>query len=100
MQLDDMVGRKTRSLVQIVDVLGDDGGNLAGPVQRGERAVAAPRLCGSKDRLHRKAPSPRLVACVPAGYKFIERYRAIARPQSAGRAKVGNPAFGRNAGAR
>src|SRR3979490_1756776 len=35
-KLDDVLGREARYLMQIVDVLGDDGGDLAGPVGRGE----------------------------------------------------------------
>src|ERR1019366_133879 len=42
-KLDDMIGREPRYLMQIVDVLGDDGGNLAGLVERGKRAVTASR---------------------------------------------------------
>src|SRR6266571_3343808 len=38
-ELDDVVGCEPRYLVQIVDILGDDGRNLAGPVERGQRAV-------------------------------------------------------------
>src|SRR3981081_1708503 len=30
-KLDDVLGREARYLMQIVDVLGDDGGDLAGP---------------------------------------------------------------------
>src|SRR5260221_7073958 len=47
--------------MQIVDVLGDDGGDLAGPVERGERAVTAPRLCRGKGRLHRKTTPPSFI---------------------------------------
>src|SRR5882757_712750 len=95
-QFDDVFGREARYLMQIVDVLGDDGGNFAGLVERGQRAVTASRLCCGKGRLHRKAPPPRLVAGIPAGDEFIKRNRTIASPQSAGRAEIGNSAFGRN----
>src|SRR5882672_5923511 len=95
-QLDDVFDREARYLMQIVDVLGDDGGNLAGLVERGQRAVTAPRLCCGKGRLHRKAPPPCLVAGILAGDEFIKRNRAVAGPQSAGRAEIGNSAFGRN----
>ena len=57
-QLDDMLRRKTRRLMQIIDVLGHDRGNLAGPVQRSERAVTAPRPRGGEGGFHRKAPVP------------------------------------------
>ena len=59
-QLDHVVGLEARHLMQIVDVLGDDRGDLAGPVERGQRAVAAAGLCRGKGRLHRKAPPPGL----------------------------------------
>src|SRR6476659_4073768 len=36
-KLDHVLGCETRYLMQIVDILGDDRRNLAGPVQRGER---------------------------------------------------------------
>ena len=85
--------------MQIVDVLGDDGRNFAGLVQRSERAVTASRPRRGERRLHRKAPPPRLVPGTRAGDEFVERDRAVARPQSAGRAEIGNSAFGRNAGA-
>src|SRR5258708_28330770 len=85
--------------MQIVDVLGDDGGNLAGPVERGERAVTAPRLCSGKGRLHRKSPPPGFIPGVGTGDEFIERDRPVAGPQSARRAEIGNPGFGRDTGA-
>src|SRR6185312_976455 len=58
MQLNDVVGCEAGSLVQIIDVLGDNRGNLAGAVERGQRTMAAPRLCRGKRRLHRKAAPP------------------------------------------
>src|SRR5216683_222556 len=83
-KLDDVFGRKSRHLMQIVDVLGDDGGNFAAPVQRSERAVAASRPRRGEGRLHRKAPPPCLIPGILAGDEFIERNRAVASPQSAG----------------
>src|SRR6266849_2276451 len=97
-KLDNMIRREAGDLMQIVDVLGDDGGNLAGLVERSERAVAAPRLCCGKCRLHRKAPPPSFLPGVRACDEFIERDRTVAGPQSAGRAEIGNTAFRRNAG--
>src|ERR1700726_3251500 len=82
-KLDDMFGRKSRYLMQIVDVLGDDGGNLAAPVQRSQRAMTASRPRRGEGRLHRKAPPPCLIPGIPAGDEFIERNRAVAGPQSA-----------------
>ena len=59
--------------------------------------MTASRLGGGESRLHRKAPPPRLVASILAGDEFIKRDRTVARPQSAGRAEIGNSAFSRNA---
>ena len=47
-QFDDVIRREARYLMQIVDVLGDDSGNLAGFVKRGERAMTASRLTGDR----------------------------------------------------
>ena len=99
MQFDHMVGRETRRLMQIVDVLGDDGRDLAGAIERGERAVAASGPGGRECRLHGKAPPPGFVARVLACHELVERDRPVAGPQSARRAEVGNAAFGRDAGA-
>src|SRR5258708_29406806 len=69
-ELDDVLGCETRYLMQIVDVLGDDGRNLAGPVERGQSAVAASRLCCGECRFHRDAPPPCIVPCVQTVYKL------------------------------
>src|SRR5664279_1025379 len=53
----------------------------------------------SEGRFHRKASPPGFITRVLARDEFIERDRAVASPQTAGRPKVGNAAFGRNAGA-
>ena len=85
--------------MQIVDVLGDDRGNLAGFIKRGERAVASPWPRGGECRFHCEAPPPCLVAGIRACNKFVEWNWTVAGPQSAGRAEIWNPAFGRDAGA-
>src|SRR5260370_17608573 len=91
-QFHHVIGREPRYLMQIVDVLGDDGRNLAGLVERGERAVAASRPRRGECRLHRKAPPPRLISRVLAGDEFIEVDRTLAGPQSARRPEIGNTA--------
>ena len=98
MEFDDIIGRKARGLMQVVDVLGDDGGNFAGTIERRQGAVTTPRFGLVEGVLHGKAPAPCFVAGVLAGHEFIERNRLIAAPQSARRAEVGNAAFGRNPG--
>src|SRR6185312_6753561 len=97
MKLDNVIGSKTRNLMQIVDILGDDAGNLSGLVQRSQRTVTAPRPRRGKSRFHCKTPPPGLVAGVRTDDEFIERDRTVTSPQSAGRAKIGNAAFRRNA---
>src|ERR1700677_2774042 len=99
-KLDNVIGREARDLMQIVDILVDDGGNLSAPVQRRQRAVTASGPRRGESRLHREAPAPCLIAGVRAGNEFIERDRTVAGPQPAGRAKIGNAAFSRNAGTR
>ncbi len=79
-ELDDVLGCETRSLMQIVDVLGNDGRNLAGPVERGQRAVATSRLCRGECRFHREAPPPCLVPGVRTGDKLVEWNRTVAGP--------------------
>src|SRR5258705_4823215 len=72
MQFDDVIGREARYLMQIVDVLGDDGGEPARFIEPSQRAMAASRLCRGEGRLHRKAPPPCLVPRVLAGGEFIQ----------------------------
>src|SRR5437868_8582917 len=79
-ELDDVLGCETRYLMQIVDVLGDDARNLAGPVERGQRTVAASRLCCGDCRFHRDAAPPCLVPGVRTGNKFVECNRTVAGP--------------------
>src|ERR1700733_8794427 len=98
MEFDHMLGRKTRVLVQVVDVLGDDGGNLARFIERRQRAMTAARSGRGKGRLHRKTPPPCFVAGVLAGDEFVERDWPVAGPHSAGRAEIGNAGFGGDAG--
>ncbi len=99
MKLDHMLGGKTRVLMQVVDVLGENGGNLAGFIERCQRAVAAARPGRGKGRLHRKAPPPCFVAGVLAGDEFIVWDRPVAGPHAAGRTEIGNAGFGGDAGA-
>ena len=94
-----MLGGKTRVLMQVVDVLGHDGGNLARLIKRRQRAMTAARLGRGEGRLHRKPPPPCFVAGVLAGDEFVVGDRPVAGPQSAGRAEIGNAGFGGDTGA-
>src|SRR5262249_47806168 len=91
-------GRDARGLVQVVDVLCHEAGRFAGVLERGERPVATPRLSLGERLIHRKAAPPGLVARLLACLEFIERDWCVFGPKSAGRTKVGNPAFGRDPG--
>src|SRR5205085_9465818 len=81
-ELYDMLGGEPRHLMQIVDILGDDGRNLAGPVQRSQRAMTASRPRLRKHRLHGETPPPRLCPGIRTGHEFVERDRAVTGPQS------------------
>src|ERR671934_2921151 len=85
--------------MQVVDVLRDYGGRLAGAVEARERKVAAARLGGGELRVHGKSPPPRLVPHLLAREELVERDRPVLRPEPAGRAEIGDTALGGNAGA-
>ena len=59
-QLDDFLGRHAGRLMQPVDILRDDGADLAAPHQRIDRAVAAIGQGAAEVILHREAASPSL----------------------------------------
>src|ERR1700733_1495212 len=61
--------------------------------------MTASGSCRGKCRLHREATPPCFVARVGARNELVERYWAIAAPQSARRTEIRNSAFGRDAGA-
>src|SRR5712671_7815589 len=85
--------------MQVVDVLRDYSGRLTGTVEAREREVAAARPCGGELRVHGKASPPRLVAHLLAREEVVELDRPVVRPEPAGRAEIGNAAFGGNPGA-
>ena len=84
--------------MQVVDVLGDHGGNLAGPIQAGQRAVAPSRPGIAELVGHGEATPPGFVARFLARHELIERNRPVLGPQPAGRTEVGYAAFGGDAG--
>ena len=98
-QLDDVRGGKARGLVQIVDVLRHHRRRLAGPVEAGERPMAAARPGAAEAVLHGETPPPRLVAHVAARQEVVERDRPVPGPEAARRAEIGDTALGRDAGA-
>jgi hypothetical protein len=95
-QLHDVVSGEAGRLMQIVDVLGDDGRNFAGLVERRQRTVAATWSCGGKGRLHVEPPPPPLNARILTRNELIVGDRPVAAPQPSRRTEVGDAALGRN----
>ena len=99
MQFDDLVAGDARRLVQPVDILGDDGGDLAAPHQRIDRAVAAVGFGRLEDVLHREAPPPGFAARLLGGQELVEIDRRHLRPDAARAAEIGYAGLGADAGA-
>ena len=85
--------------MQPVDVLGDDGADLAAPHQRVDGAVAAIGLGAAESVLHRKAAPPGLAPRLLGGEELVEIDRRHLRPDAAGAAEIGDAGFGADAGA-
>src|SRR5215831_9985313 len=85
--------------MQVVDVLRDYGGRLAGAVEAREREVAAARPGGGELRVHGKATPPRFVPYLLAGEEILKLDRPVLRPEPAGRAEIRDAALGGKAGA-
>ncbi len=83
MQLHDLVGRKPRGLVQIVDVLRDDRRDFPKTVQGCQRQMAAAGPCCGKLLVHGEAPAPGFPSHFGTFHEFIERNGVIFRPQAA-----------------
>ena len=99
MDLDDALRRYAGGGVQPVNVLGDDVGDVAQLHQPRHRPVAWTGFClGDGLADHQEAP-PCLEAGVFGGQKRTVFDGLVARPEAAGRAEVGNAAFGGDAGA-
>lgn len=79
-QLDDPVRIDARLLVEVVDVLGDDAGRLAGAHQPGDRAVAAVGFGAGDVAVDDEFPPPRLAARVFGGDEVLEVDRRGLRP--------------------
>src|SRR6202451_1444671 len=83
--------------MEIVDVLGNDGGHLAGAIETRQRPVAPPRPGIAELIGHGEAAPPGFVARFLAGQELIERDRLFFWPKAPRRAVIGDAAFGRNA---
>ena len=84
--------------MQIVDILRHQRRHLAGAIEARQRPVPPARLGLGETFFHGEAPPPGFVAHVVARHEGIERDRLVLGPQAAGRAEVGDAAFGRDAG--
>ena len=80
MQFDDVFRGNSRGLMQIVDILRDDGRDLAGAVEARQRAMAAAGLCPAELLLHGEAAPPQLIARLLAVQELIEWDRPIPSP--------------------
>ena len=94
MQLDHAFGSKARGLMQVIDVLRDQRGDLAGAMQGGQSLMSTARTCGCKTRFHGEPPAPSLVTHILTGDKLVVRDRAVFGPKPARRPKVRDPALG------
>src|SRR5512135_2328332 len=86
--------------MQIINILCNDGRDFAHTVEGSQRAMAAPRFCRSKRRLHGETPPPGLVAGLCTDNEFIERDRSMPTPQAPGRTKIRNAALRRDSRSR
>src|SRR6202166_2306715 len=86
--------------MQVVDVLGDDGGNLAGAIEARQRPVSPPRPGIAELVGHGEAAPPGFVARLLARQELVEWDRLVLGPKAARRAEIRDAAFGRNAGPR
>src|ERR1700722_911743 len=86
--------------MEIVDVLGDDGGNLAGAIEARQRPVSPPRPGVAELVGHGEAAPPGFVARLLAGQELVVRDRLVLGPKAPRRTEIRDAAFGRNAGPR
>src|SRR6185369_15589873 len=99
MDLDDAFPRAPRPAVQPVDVLRDEAGKLAGTLHGNDRAMRRVRL-GTPEhriRLGRELPVVAPGALVRAEKIEGQLSRVVPGPETAGRAEIRNPRFGRDA---
>src|SRR6185369_12838215 len=88
--------RDAGALVQVVDVLRHDARRFTNTIKARQREMPAAWSCLTEMLLHREAPPPGFVAHLLARQELVERDRPVLGPDSAGRAKIRNAAFGRD----
>ena len=98
-ELDHLISRDARLLLQAVDVLRDDGRHLPRGDERGQCEMAAARARAAIEVVHRELAPPRLAARLGAADIGLERDRLVLEPGASGRAEIRHAALGRDAGA-
>jgi hypothetical protein len=85
------------NLMQAIDVLRDNASNLASRFPAGKNRMRDIRLGISKVAVHFAFLPPVFVTTIGASKKLIKVHSAILRPYPAGRAEIGDAAFGTDA---
>ena len=99
MQLDDLVSRHTRGLMQAIDVLRDDGAQRAACHQRRQRAMAAIG-CGLLEvAIDHRLASPGFAPHIDRIDEVAKVDGLHARPDATGTAEIRNAGLGADAGA-
>src|SRR6266700_806908 len=93
-QFDDLLRGDPGCLVQPVDILGDDGVDLAAAHQRIDGTMAAIGLGRAKLVFHRKAAAPGLAPCRLGGEEIVEINGRHPCPDAARAAEIRDPRLG------
>ena len=99
MKLDHFLIGNAGELMQPVDVLGDDAGDLALGNEMRDCAMSAVWLSLLEHLFEGQLAAPSLATHVFPRKKVIKVDRLIGGPEAAGAAEIGNPGFGADAGA-
>src|SRR5262245_45469807 len=94
MQLDDVLRRHARRLMEIVNVLCDQPRHFASAIKTRDRAMAATWLRPAELIFHDEASAPGLVPHLLIHHKSVEGDRLHLRPDPARRANIRNSALG------
>src|SRR5262245_1609781 len=98
MQLDHLAVGHTGSLVQTINVLGDDSGHLALIDQAGERAMTSIRGGLLHHLVARELATPGLTARLARGKEVAKLDRLVLGPYASRRTIIGDPRLGGDAG--
>ena len=100
MQFDDLLGGDAGSLMQAIDVLGDDRAQHAPADQRSQRLVATVRLGSDEIAIDDCLAPPCFATHVGGTEEILEWDRLQARPNAPWTAKIRDTGFGTDAGTR